>query len=40
MIYPGAVFTTEVAPIEQPMRSREDALLELVRGWMAHLGPN
>ena len=39
MIYPGAVFTTVLAPIEQPMGSREDALLELVRGWMAHLGP-
>ena len=38
-IYPNAVFVTELARVEQPVRSREDALLGLVRGWMSHLGP-
>jgi ATP-dependent Lhr-like helicase len=39
LIYPSATFTTQVASIEQPPHSREEALLELVRGWMSHIGP-
>ncbi len=39
VIYPAAAFTTEVAPIDQSVLSREDALLRLVHGWMSHLGP-
>jgi ATP-dependent Lhr-like helicase len=39
LIYPAAAFISEVASIEQPNRPREEALRELVRGWMSHLGP-
>ena len=39
MVFPGATFTTTVASVEQPEHSREAALLEMVRGWMSHLGP-
>ena len=39
LIYPAAAFTTEVAPIDQSVLSREDALLKLVHGWMLHIGP-
>jgi ATP-dependent Lhr-like helicase len=39
LIYPCATFITEVAPVEQPIPSREEALLKLVRGWMSHVGP-
>jgi ATP-dependent Lhr-like helicase len=39
VIYPGAAFTSEVAPVDRSDRSREEALLELVRGWMSNLGP-
>jgi ATP-dependent Lhr-like helicase len=39
VIYPGAAFTSDVAPIDRSDHSREEALQELVRGWMSHLGP-
>ena len=39
VIYPDATLCTEVAPVDRSVLSREEALLELVRGWMSHVGP-
>jgi ATP-dependent helicase Lhr and Lhr-like helicase len=38
-LFPAAKFAQEVAEVESAALSREDALLALVTGWMAHLGP-
>lgn len=38
-LYPGAQFLSTVATLEIPCPSREEALLALVQGWMAHSGP-
>src|SRR5690348_6692132 len=38
-IFPEARFETELADLGSPSRSREDALLECITGWMAHSGP-
>ncbi len=38
-IFPGAIFINPPASVHQPVVSREDALLEMARGWMSHLGP-
>jgi ATP-dependent helicase Lhr and Lhr-like helicase len=39
LIFPSAKFESAGARIEGPAPSREDATLELVRGWMGHMGP-
>jgi ATP-dependent Lhr-like helicase len=39
ILYPGARFETQPAEIDEPVPARDDALLQLVRGWMAHSGP-
>ena len=38
-IYPNATFATEIAPLDVPVPSREEALRNMVQGWMSHLGP-
>jgi len=38
-LFPNAVFSQPVVEIEKTALSRPDALLSLVQGWMAHLGP-
>jgi ATP-dependent Lhr-like helicase len=38
-LFPGARFETQPAEIAEPVIARDDALLQLVRGWMAHSGP-
>ena len=41
-LYPGAEFTSEIAPVDQSKTDgpdREDAVLVLVRGWLGHCGP-
>jgi ATP-dependent Lhr-like helicase len=39
ILFPGAKFETQAAKIDEPVFARDDALLQLVRGWMAHSGP-
>ncbi|MGH9503323.1 MAG: DEAD/DEAH box helicase [Terriglobales bacterium] len=39
MLFPGARFDHEVAEIQTPLPSSDDALLALVTGWMSCLGP-
>ena len=39
ILFPGARFETQAAEIGEPVFARDDALLQLVRGWMAHSGP-
>jgi ATP-dependent Lhr-like helicase len=39
ILFPGARFETQAAEIGEPVLARDDALLQLVRGWMAHSGP-
>jgi len=38
-LYPGAVFATEIAPVDSFSGTRDEAALEAVRGWASHLGP-
>jgi ATP-dependent Lhr-like helicase len=38
-LFPGARCETQPAEVDEPAISRDDALLQLVRGWMAHSGP-
>jgi len=38
-IYPHAALVSTLAAVEQPARPREEALRELVRGWVLHIGP-
>ena len=38
-IFPAAQFEQQLAEVESSQISREDALLTLVTGWMAHIGP-
>src|SRR5690348_6757768 len=38
-IYPDVQIDSMMRGVEDPSPSGEDALLELVRGWMGHLGP-
>jgi ATP-dependent Lhr-like helicase len=38
-LFPAAKFAQDLAEIESAVPSRDDALLALVTGWMAHLGP-
>jgi len=38
-LYPGAALITEIAPIDRASPSRDEALVDLVRGWISHLGP-
>src|SRR5467141_1473349 len=38
-IFPSAQFEAPLPNVESPLVSREDALLALVTGWMAHGGP-
>ncbi len=37
--YPNAQLTTDIADIEEGTPSHEEAVLALVRGWLAHSGP-
>ena len=39
LVFPGVSFDQNVADIEKPVPSRDDALLAMVTGWMTHLGP-
>jgi ATP-dependent Lhr-like helicase len=39
ILFPGAKSETQPAEIDEPAFTRDDALLQLVRGWMAHSGP-
>jgi ATP-dependent Lhr-like helicase len=39
ILFPEARFETQPAEIDEPVAARDDALLQLVRGWMAHSGP-
>ncbi len=39
ILFPGARFETQPAEIDEAVVARDDALLQLVRGWMAHSGP-
>jgi ATP-dependent Lhr-like helicase len=39
ILFPGARFETQAVEIGEPVHARDDALLQLVRGWMAHCGP-
>jgi ATP-dependent Lhr-like helicase len=39
ILFPAARFETQAAEIDEPISSRDDALLQLVRGWMGHSGP-
>jgi ATP-dependent Lhr-like helicase len=38
-LFPGVRFETQPAEIDEPVSTRDDALLQLVRGWMEHSGP-
>ena len=38
-VFPQAVFDDPMGEVESAAPSRDDALLALVQGWMAHLGP-
>jgi len=38
-LFPGARFEPELADVETATPSRDDALLNLVTGWMSHMGP-
>jgi ATP-dependent Lhr-like helicase len=38
-VFPHARFESEIAAFDAPAPSREDAIWEMVRGWMAHIGP-
>lgn len=38
-VYPQAILTTPIASIAQDTPQREEALVQMVRGWMLHLGP-
>jgi len=38
-LFPRASFETQTAEIAEPVIARDDALLQLVRGWLAHSGP-
>ena len=38
-LFPDSRFETQLADIESSVPSREDALLNTVRGWISHLGP-
>jgi ATP-dependent Lhr-like helicase len=38
-IYPTAEFETELAKLDGPVPSPDDALLQMTTGWMGHLGP-
>src|SRR5579862_6980826 len=39
LIFPGIVFDSSIAEIEQPAPSREQALSALLTGWLQHSGP-
>ncbi|HVI09457.1 MAG TPA: DEAD/DEAH box helicase [Candidatus Binatia bacterium] len=39
ILFPEAQFDSELAGVEQSTPTRQDALLTLVTGWMAHAGP-
>jgi ATP-dependent Lhr-like helicase len=39
ILFPGARFETRPAEIDESISTRDDALLQLVRGWMEHSGP-
>jgi ATP-dependent Lhr-like helicase len=39
IVFPGAKFETQTAEINEPASTRDDALVQLVRGWMEHCGP-
>jgi ATP-dependent Lhr-like helicase len=39
ILFPGARFETQAAEIGEPVFGRDDALLQLVRGWIGHSGP-
>jgi ATP-dependent helicase Lhr and Lhr-like helicase len=39
VLFPGAHFEQKLADVETVPVSRDDALLTLVTGWMAHIGP-
>ena len=39
ILFPGARFETQPAEIGEPVFARDDALLQLVRGWMGYSGP-
>jgi ATP-dependent Lhr-like helicase len=39
ILFPGAGFETQTGEIGEPVFTRDDALLQLVRGWMGHSGP-
>jgi ATP-dependent Lhr-like helicase len=39
ILFPGASFETQPAEIGEPATVRDDALVQLVRGWMEHCGP-
>jgi len=39
VLFPGARFETQAAEVSEPVSTRDDALLQLVRGWMEHSGP-
>jgi len=38
-LHPGIAFDVDLADVETTARSREEALLAIVQGWMAHVGP-
>jgi len=38
-LYPEAQFETRPVEVDGPVPSRDDALVQLVRGWMEHSGP-
>jgi ATP-dependent Lhr-like helicase len=39
ILYPSAEFETELAQVEEPASTREEAAHKLARGWLAHCGP-
>jgi ATP-dependent Lhr-like helicase len=39
LLFPSAEFQTLPATVDAPVTTSEDALVELVRGWLAHSGP-
>jgi ATP-dependent helicase Lhr and Lhr-like helicase len=39
LLFPDATFDQAIAEVEDALPSRDDAVLALVTGWMAHLGP-
>src|SRR5262249_36453938 len=39
LLFPAAEFETCCAEVYEPISTREDALVKLVRGWLAHSGP-